>query len=77
MPTKIGFRICQDFSRPDTELMEGFRNIPTSNINDEMNRMFNMSAAICPINHVKSFVGPAFTVKVPIGDNLMIIRRWI
>lgn len=72
MPTKIGFRICQDFSRPDTELMEGFRNIPTSNINDEMNRMFNMSAAICPINHVKSFVGPAFTVKVPIGDNLMI-----
>ena len=72
MPTKVGFRIHRDINRPDKELMEGFRGIPTSNINDEMNRLFNMSAAISPINNVESFVGPAFTVKVPIGDNLMI-----
>ena len=52
--------------------MEGFRGIPTSNINDEMNRMFNMQAAISPLNPVNSMVGCAFTVKVPIGDNLMI-----
>ena len=72
MPTKVGFRIRRDFDRPDKELMEGFRGIPTSNINDEMNRLFNMSAAISPVNHVDTFVGPAFTVKVPIGDNLMV-----
>jgi len=72
MPGAAGFRIRKDFVRPSKELMEGFRGIPTSNINDEMNRMFNMQAAISPLNPVNSMVGCAFTVKVPIGDNLMI-----
>lgn len=73
MPTSVGFRIYGNKkSTVPQELLEGFRGIPTSNINDEMNRMYNMSAAISPVNPVGTMIGTAFTVKVPIGDNLMI-----
>ena len=71
MPTSVGFRIFKNITRPDPGLVEKFKGIPTSNINDEMNRMYNSSAAISPLNKVTSFAGPAFTVKAPIGDNLM------
>lgn len=71
MPTAVGFRIFNNITRPDPEFIEKFKGIPTSNINDEMNRLYNTSAAIRPLNKVTTFAGPAFTVKVPIGDNLM------
>ena len=74
MPTKVGFRIYEKINRPDKELVEKFRGIPSSNINDEMNRLYCMSASISPLNKVESMVGTAFTVKAPIGDNLMLHR---
>ena len=71
MPTSVGFRIYSEFKRPDPALVAAFDGLPVSNINDEMNRMYNMSAAICPVNKVGSMHGPAFTLRVPVGDNLM------
>lgn len=71
MATSVGFRIYSDINRPDRELVKKFEGIPSSNINDEMNRLYCMSAAISPLNQVESMVGTAFTVKAPIGDNLM------
>lgn len=71
MPTSVGFRIYEKVNRPSKDLIEAFRGIPTSNINDEMNRLYNMSADISPVNPVDSMVGSAFTVKLPIGDNLI------
>ena len=74
MPTTVGFRIYNEIERPDPDLIAKFQGIPTSNINDEMNRLYCMGAAISPLNHVSSMAGPAFTVKLPIGDNLMFHR---
>ncbi len=65
----VGNRIFMDFVRPDRELVEKFRGIPSSNINDEMNRLYCMHDYIRPMNHVP-LLGCALTVKAPIGDNL-------
>lgn len=72
--SKVGFRIYEDFDRPDPELVEAFRGIPSSNINDMMNRLYCMDAGISPLNSFESMVGVAFTVKAPIGDNLIFHR---
>ncbi|MBQ9613414.1 MAG: RraA family protein [Lachnospiraceae bacterium] len=73
MKTNIGFRVYEDFERPAPELIEKFRGIPSSNIGDMLNRLSCMRPEIVPFND-KPLLGPAFTVKVPAGDNLMIHR---
>ena len=67
----IGSRIFTRINRPDRELVELFRGIPSSNINDEMNRLYCMHDYIHPLNDVP-LLGTAFTVKTAIGDNLYI-----
>ena len=74
MSRSVGFRIYESFQRPAPSLIEGFRGIPTSNINDMMNRLYCMHASIRPLNTVISMAGPAFTVKLPLGDNLIFHR---
>ena len=68
----IGNRIFTKFTRATKELVEAFRGIPSSNINDEMNRLFNMNENIRLLNPTtsKQLLGTAFTVRVPLGDNL-------
>ena len=71
--SKIGNRIFTRVTRPDPELVEKFRGLPSSNINDEMNRLFCMHSYMYLLNPEKavpSMVGTAITVKAPIGDNL-------
>ena len=68
--SNVGFQIISDFQRPDRELVEAFRDIPVANIDDCMNRTAAVDGAIRPVNKAK-LLGPAFTVKVPEGDNLM------
>ena len=72
--SKIGNRIFTQFERADKDLIEAFRGIPSSNTNDEMNRLFCMNESMRLINPKPgmSMVGPAFTVKAPIGDNLFL-----
>ena len=72
--SKIGNRIFTKIERAGKELVEAFRGIPSSNINDEMNRLFNMNANITLMNPdtAKNMVGTAFTVHAPIGDNLFL-----
>ncbi len=68
--SNTGCRIVKDFIRPDKELVEAFRNLSVANIDDCLNRTAAVDSEICPLN--KNFLlGPAFTVKVPAGDNLM------
>lgn len=71
MINDIGKRIYEDFKRPAPEIIEKFRNVPVANVSDCMNRMFVMRSNMHPIGIGKKLVGPAFTVKVPIGDNLL------
>lgn len=69
--SNIGFRIYKTFTRPEKQLIEGFRGIPVANIGDCMNRFACLVARIRPMNSAK-LLGTAFTVKVRAGDNLMI-----
>lgn len=66
----IGCRIVEDFERPAKEIVELFREFPVANIDDCMNRTAAIHQDIRPMNSAK-LLGPAFTVKVPEGDNLM------
>lgn len=69
MINRAGLRIL-DCPRPDRELTEAFRGLPSSNIADNMGRLYNTNSSIKALNGL-SLCGPAFTVKVPQGDNLM------
>lgn len=69
--SNVGLRIYTNVNRPSKELIESFRGLPVANIADSMNRMFCMDAKIRPMNQV-ALVGPAFTIKVRPGDNLLL-----
>ena len=66
----IGFRAFLDIERPDPALIEAYREIPSSNIGDCVKRMNCMFGGIRAYNKLR-VLGPAFTVKVPAGDNLV------
>ena len=66
-----GCVIYKDFKRPSKELIEAFRGVPVANIDDCMNRLAAVSPEIKPIGK-PGVLGPAFTVKVAEGDNLML-----
>ncbi len=68
-----GFRIYNKINRPDKELVDQFRGLPVANIADEMNRLSCVDARIRPVNTMP-LLGTAFTVKVRVGDNLMLHR---
>jgi RraA family protein len=68
-----GFRVRLEFSRPDAALMSAFADFAPPDISDLLNRLYAMDPAItlqtAPHHRL---VGPACTVKVFPGDNLMI-----
>lgn len=66
----VGFRAFLNIERPAPELIEAYREIPSSNIGDVVLRMNCMFGGIKAYNK-RPLVGPAFTVKVPAGDNLV------
>lgn len=66
----LGFRIFEDITRPSNEVIESFRDMPVANIDDNMGRIACVNSSIKPCND-SNLLGPAFTVKVPFGDNLM------
>ena len=66
----IGFRAFLDIERPSPELIDAYREVPSSNIGDCVKRMNCMFGGIRSYNRI-NLIGPAFTVKVPAGDNLM------
>jgi regulator of RNase E activity RraA len=68
-----GFRMRFDIERPDRALIRRFSRFDTPSISDQLNRMFTMSAAIQLQTHANHrILGPALTVKVFPGDNLMV-----
>ena len=73
MPAGAGLRVFTKVKRPDKALVDRFRGIPTSNINDMMNRLYNTNGSIHPMNKVP-LLGTAITLKAPIGDNMFFHR---
>lgn len=73
--SNVGNRIYMKVDRPDPELVEAFRDFPSSNIGDVMNRLYCMREYMRQCNPKSvTMLGTAFTVKVPDGDNSFIHR---
>lgn len=72
----IGNQIITSVQRADPKVVELFRDLPSSNINDEMNRLYCMHDYMKLLNPQKArqLLGTAITVKAPIGDNLFFHR---
>ena len=68
-----GFRVRMDIPRPDRALFGEFRKYATPDISDLLNRLYAMDPAIrCLTGDHHVLCGPACTVKVFPGDNLMV-----
>ena len=67
-----GFRIKLEIERPSPSLIAMFRDFETPDISDILNRMYTMSPEIRNVVNSAPLVGPALTVKVFPGDNLMV-----
>jgi regulator of RNase E activity RraA len=68
-----GFRIRSQIDRPDPALVAGFGAFDTPSISDRMNRLYTMAPGIRNLTDDRLRVlGPACTVKVYPGDNLMV-----
>ena len=68
-----GFRVKTDFQRPDPRLVAQFRKFATPDISDMLNRMYAVNSSIhCLTGAEHKLCGPACTVKVFPGDNLMV-----
>jgi regulator of RNase E activity RraA len=68
-----GFRVRGDVERPDSAIVEGLGDFDTPAISDLMNRLYTMVPEIHNMTHRDlRLIGPACTVKVYPGDNLMV-----
>lgn len=67
-----GFRIRMAIERPSPSLVAMFREFETPDISDILNRMYTMSPEIRNLVNDRPLIGPALTVKVFPGDNLMV-----
>ena len=67
-----GFMVRIAIERPAARLISAFKEFETPDISDMLNRMYTMSAEIHNVSNDRALVGPACTVKVFPGDNLMV-----
>ena len=68
----IGFRILPMPPRPPRKLIKALAAMVTAHLSDNMNRLVAGGAALRPLHRGGKLCGPAFTVKVAPGDNLMV-----
>jgi RraA family protein len=68
----LGFRILPSPQLPPRDILEALRGIATAHLSDNMHRLNAVAAEIRPYHNRSKLVGPALTVKVPPGDNLMV-----
>src|SRR5437868_8516724 len=68
-----GFRVRMDFHRLDHDFMQQLTDFATPDISDMLNRLYAMDPAISSVTGTHHrLCGPACTVKVFPGDNLMV-----
>ena len=68
----IGFRILPVPARPPKKLIKALAAMVTAHLSDNMNRLVAGGAALRPMHRGGRLCGPALTVKVAPGDNLMV-----
>lgn len=67
-----GFRVRYEIQRPDPKIVEEFSTYAAPDISDLINRLYTMSPELKNLSNKKKICGPACTVKVFPGDNLMV-----
>ena len=67
-----GFRVRTLIERASPELVDLYRSYESADISDMLNRMYTMCPEIHNVANDEPLVGPACTVKVFPGDNLMV-----
>jgi len=68
-----GFRIEQCVSRPDPSIVRALAQFDTPSVSDLMNRLYSLAPGIHSMTDpTLPIAGPAITVKVFPGDNLMV-----
>ncbi|MEV5113236.1 RraA family protein [Peribacillus frigoritolerans] len=55
-------------------LIQQFRNLPTTAISDAMEGLSNLDSAIKPLKEEFRMAGRALTVKIPVGDNSAVLK---
>jgi len=68
----IGFRILERRRKVASDVVEKFRSIPVANVSDCMWRMTAGGGALRPLHASGVMAGPAYTLKVRPGDNLLL-----
>jgi len=69
-----GFMIRRSAPRPDPSIVESFREFCSADVSDMLNRMYTIGSNVRNLINSEPLVGPACTVKVYPGDNLMVHR---
>ncbi len=69
---KIGFCIGEDIERPDRGLMEKLASYGTPALSDGLNKFNTLDPLVKPVAEGIRIAGPAFTVRMRPGDNLML-----
>lgn len=70
----VGFRVRTQIERPSRAVVEGLGALETTIITDAMHRFGGMDANIRPAGAGMRCAGPAITVRVAAGDNLMVYK---
>jgi len=67
-----GFRIFPMPQRPSRALVAALAEMVTPHLSDNMSRLCGTAASLRPMHRDGKLAGPAFTVRVAPGDNLMV-----
>lgn len=68
----LGFRILPRTACVTANDIDRFKQLPVANVSDAMNRMFACGANLRPMHSHGTLAGPAITIRMPPGDNLML-----
>ncbi len=55
-------------------IIQQFRMIPTTAVSDALKGMNNLEGIIKPLKEEYKIAGRAYTVKLPVGDNVMLLK---
>ncbi len=55
-------------------VIEQLKNVPTTAVSDVLKGMNNIDPTIKPLKEEYKIAGQAYTVKLPVGDNLMLLK---
>ena len=68
----VGFRYREEIERLPQEKIAVLDGYSSCNISDGMHKMYTMDSGIKPVCRTKRICGSAVTVKISLGDNLML-----